>query len=185
MPRTNPDPTRRDVTAAGIYAVGTAMLCTETVYTVLLPLMKSLIDSLVPGMSEEHKQTLSALASYGILLPFLAILSKTQYSSYRRAIVEYNIENRDPGAMGTERKSPGVAPIAGAAFKSTATGAAAWSMFSKIPGVGRITGAVAFTTTFVASFCTDLKFLSLHGQRDPSAPTEETNLLPPTNIATP
>lgn len=177
MTQTNIEPTKIEVTAAGVYAGGTSILYTETVYALLSPLMHALIGSLAPEMSEENKQTLSTAISYSVLLPFLAILCKTQYSAYRRTIVEYNLEHSEAEITVPEKKTSNIISTTGATFKSVATGIAAWDMFNKIPVVGKFTGAVAAAITFTGSFFTQRKFLALHGQRSSPDSTEETRLL--------
>ena len=176
----NTEPTKLEITAVGIYATGTALLYTDTIRSLLSPLLSSLIAILDSTMSEDTRTVLSTGISYGILLPFLAILTKTQYSSYRRTIVEYNLEHDKDVDRGTGKKSLHIVPAVGAVFKSIATGVTAWNLCnklcSKIPIVGQVTGGITGLITFTGSFFTQRKFLSLQGQKN-AAPTETTGLL--------
>jgi len=170
MPSTKIEPTKVEIIATGIYAGGTAILYTETIYALLSPLMNSLIGSFAPDMSEENRKTTSTLLSYGILLPFFIILSKTQYSSNRRVIVEYNRQTISKSSLphaDTKQKGVGILPTVSAIYKSTATGISAWTMFSKIPVVGTIVGGTAALITFGGSFFTQRKFLGLHSKSEP------------------
>lgn len=170
------EPTKLEITAAGIYAGGTAILYTETIYALLSPLISSLIASLAPDMSEKDRKTISTLVSYGILLPFFVILSKTQYSSNRRVIVEYNrqrISTSNSLDADTKQKRAGIVPTVSAVYKSTATGISAWSMFSKIPVIGNLVGGVAALITFGGSFFTQRKFLGLQSKSEPASTNDD------------
>lgn len=177
MPRTNIEPTKLEIIATGIYASGTAILYTETIYTLLSPLMSSLIASLVPDMSEENRKTISTAVSYGILLPFFVILSKTQYSSNRRVIIEYNRQTMSKSSLphvDTKQKGHGViVPTVSAIYKSTATGISSWSMFSKIPVIGNLVGGTAALITFGGSFFTQRKFLGLQSKSEPASTNDD------------
>lgn len=162
-------PTKTEHIAVSIYAGGTAILYTEAIHNLLLsPLFSYLINYFAPDMPETNKSTISTCASYCLLFPFFIILSKTQYSSNCRAIEAYNqqtqVETEEESLLHPDVKkhhAHHIIPTMSATCKSTATGLSAWSMFSKIPVVGKFVGAAAGIITFGGSFFTQRKFLGL------------------------
>jgi hypothetical protein len=179
MPNEEFKPTKFEQAAAAVYSVGTGILYTETIFSFTQPLMARFIQS-VGNVSDEDSQQLATWATYGILAPGFFILSRTQFSSNRRAILEYNRQQHDQGVAEHAKVNVPLSANFGAAFKSTATGISAWKLFSKIPGTtGKVIGGAYAAVTWGGSFFTQRKFLGLH--KEPVTPTSSPD--PETGIA--